>query len=277
MISQRLLYLSLSANLLLAGIIGGMVLSRFPSSGTATVSQEHAVNERPADFNPVRSVSQNRPAQAEPVRQTPASIKSPASPSAPSNSSAAGSWQYAQSSSPATRSSSPAVSSRPSNGSSTAQAQLPASYSNDIGSSVSSGASIPASYGNAAISSSGQAVSGGGASVNPVALEAIAPTGPARTITGPVTPDGSGNSFTDRGQKVAVADAPAAADGSTSEDLNVIVTPDPNSTATDSSSSGGRPVAFTRDQDLFRAKWGWGAYGEAQRVAWDVTLGHATN
>lgn len=274
MISQRLVYLSLSANLLLAGVIGGMVISRATSSGPAATSQAQAsIAESPATLVSARPISQTRPAQAPPIAQAPASARNTAHASAPGNSSGSGTWQYAQSSSPATRGASPSGNSRFSSGSSTAQSQLSASYSNDSGSSVgATGASIPASYGNTGGSASGQ-VSSGGAPVNPVALDASVSTGPARTLTGTVQPDGSGNSFTDKGQKVAVADA-AAADGSATGDLNVIVSPDPNATSTDSSSTGEKAAAFTHDQDLFRAKWGWGAYGEAQRAAWDVALGH---
>jgi hypothetical protein len=82
---------------------------------------------------------------------------------------------------------------------------------------------------------------------------------PQGSLSTEVNPNAPGNSISSSGQTVAVEGAELLEDGSTALDLAV----------TPSASPSGTRVrrGFTYEEELFRTKWGWAAYAEAQKVA----------
>jgi hypothetical protein len=94
--------------------------------------------------------------------------------------------------------------------------------------------------------------------------EALSPVGPT-----PVDANAPGNSFASGNSRVGVDFVDPRADGSMVLDLIVV----PSSEAPPAKTSRRSVVAggFTLEEELFRARWGWGAYEEAAKLATDFS------
>jgi hypothetical protein len=111
--------------------------------------------------------------------------------------------------------------------------------------------------------------------------ESLQEFSPARTLTSEVVSTAPGNYVISNGQRVAVESTGPSPEGNPNKQLNVVITPEPS--ASEAPASGKVPMAnstlpdsgasanelFTHDQELFRAKWGWAAYDQARRTAWE--------
>lgn len=91
----------------------------------------------------------------------------------------------------------------------------------------------------------------------------VAPAAPVplqAPSTGPSDSAAPGDSFAQNGQRITVEETETLPDGE--EVLNVSVTDDEGPRTAFSSKTG-----FTREQELFRTKWGWEAFDQAGRNA----------
>ncbi|MCK9588463.1 MAG: hypothetical protein WC076_04945 [Terrimicrobiaceae bacterium] len=79
-----------------------------------------------------------------------------------------------------------------------------------------------------------------------------------------VNPDAPGNAISSEGQTVAVEGTELLDDGSTALDLAVSPA---DTTMLDAKAEGKWPRGFTHEEQLFRAKWGWSAFDQAQKIA----------
>lgn len=117
------------------------------------------------------------------------------------------------------------------------------------------------------ISGGGQAPAGVAASPlsNNAADEVVVAT--AGSMTGEIDPDGEGNNFVSNGQRVALESIEYLPDDQVALDISVT----PAAGAAESKSSGTFKTGFSQEQELFRTRWGWQSFDQAQATAAENT------
>lgn len=267
--TARLLFVSAGVNLVLIGLVAGVILSgHWPQSRIASEGKI----ENPSVRSPaVRDEPFARPLPPGSARQKDSPVALPQARQAaiaypPPRETISSSPPPRVASLPPSRSQSAAATSISSGVSSSAPpATVPQGASRAVVQGTAATGGAPASF-----SALPSGPSSAGQPLNfPSGSEAVTPVaGPApASLTGDIDPSDPGNSFAANGQRVSVENAETLPNGDQAMDFSVA--PDEASLSKDS--SGEWSTGFTYEQELFRAKWGWAAFSEAQRAAWELS------